>query len=348
MPNSESRSATNTRARFRRIARKLPILSQYEARLSEYEARIAQLETQELHQAGPAPMTEFVPAGHFYSAVPDLVEVKARHDDLLRRDPTDVPGVHLNLVRQWAVLRELERHLPSMPFGDSPTTDLRYGFRNDAFSYGDGTMLHLMLRSLRPQHVIEIGSGHSSACTLDTVDLFLDGGCELTFIEPYDELLRSLIREEDEDRVSILSNPVQDVPVDVFASLEDGDLLFIDSTHVSKVGSDVNYLFFDIIPALKPGVVVHLHDVFPRFEYPWQWIEEGRVWQEDYLLRAFLQYNEEYEVLLWPGLLAQLDQAGVFERFPTMRRNAGGSIYLRRRGGSPITPAAGELGRKVS
>lgn len=346
-------AAHSARARIRRAARRVPGALQCKRRLSSLRQRGSGEPQQELdrlrrenadqrarlEQIARHPGAEFVPPGHFYSAVPDPAEAQYRHADLMRRPPDDVPGVDLDLAGQWAVLELLEPMMESVPFGDAPGSGLRYGFKNGAYSYGDGTMLHLMLRLLQPKRLIEVGSGHSSACTLDTVDRFLGGDCDLTFIEPYDELLRSLISSTDEERVRIVPEPVQNVSVETFRDLRDRDLLFIDSTHVCKVGSDVNYLFFEVLPRLHPGVVVHIHDIFPRFEYPWPWIAEGRAWQEDYLLRAFLQFNAEFEVLLWPSLLAQLDPDRVYGGFPTMRRNPGGSIYLRRTGGSPLVPA---------
>ena len=97
---------------------------------------------------------------------------------------------------------------------------------------------------------------------------------------------------------------VQDVDLAVFEALGPGDILFIDSSHVAKVGSDVNHLVFEILPRLSPGVYVHFHDMFYPFEYPEDWIlGEGRYWNEDYLLRAFLQFNGSYAIAVWDHFL---------------------------------------------
>ena len=108
-------------------------------------------------------------------------------------------------------------------------------------------------------------------------------------------------------------------------------MLFIDSTHVSKVGSDVNHLYFRVVPRVRSGVVVHVHDVFPGFEYPPEWHRERRVWTEIYLLRSFLQFNQAFEILLWVPLLLALDTPRVLAVAPEIERNPGGSIWLRRR-----------------
>ena len=90
--------------------------------------------------------------------------------------------------------------------------------------------------------------------------------------------------------------------METFAALEGGDILFIDSTHVLKTGSDVVRLYNEIVPRLNAGVIVHIHDIFYPFEYPRDWVLEGRAWSEAYLVRVFLAFNSEYEILLFnPG-----------------------------------------------
>jgi hypothetical protein len=114
----------------------------------------------------------------------------------------------------------------------------------------------------------------------------------------------------------------------VFASLGAGDVLFVDSTHVARTGSDVNRIFFEILPSLAPGVLVHVHDVFPGFEYPAPWVLEGRGWSEQYVLRAFLQYNAAFGVYWWPTLLNAAATPEQHEKHPVLERLAGGSIWL--------------------
>ena len=100
---------------------------------------------------------------------------------------------------------------------------------------------------------------------------------------------------------------------------------------VSKFGSDVNYLFFDVLPALAPGVLVHIHDVFDRFEYPTDWVLEGRAWTEQYILHAFLQYNDAYEVVLFGNQMVSQEQPWFADHMPLCLKNPGGSIWLRRK-----------------
>ncbi len=314
---------------LRSVARRLPVLGAYERRIAELTTEVYRLGGGS--RTGPVRMFDFRPSGHYYSPDPDLEQLSPRRDQLFAADPCDLPGVDVRWEAQQALFEELAERVVDVPFGEHEAPGQRYWFDNHSYAYGDGLFLHLMLRWLQPRRIIEVGSGHSSACMLDTMAGFLDPGVGVTFIDPYDELLRSLLRPGDEERVEILPLPVQDVPLERFAELEAGDLLFIDSTHVVKLGSDVNHLLFEVLPRIRPGVVVHLHDVFPGFEYPWEWHEEGRVWTETYLLRAFLMFNPAFEVLLWPPLAARVRPDWFFERFPMAQHNSGGSLYLRRR-----------------
>lgn len=207
----------------------------------------------------------------------------------------------------------------------------RFWYDNHSFGHGDALMLHLMLRHLRPARMVEVGSGFSSCVTLDTVERWLDWGTELTLIEPYPQQLRDLILPGDEARFTLREEGVQSVPLDVFRTLGAGDVLFIDSTHVSRAGSDVNHEIFEVLPALQSGVYVHLHDIFYPFEYPPTWVEEGRGWTEAYVLHAFLQYNEAFEIVLWNHMLRAKEWERMARDFPVWTVNTGGSIWLRKR-----------------
>jgi predicted O-methyltransferase YrrM len=193
-------------------------------------------------------------------------------------------------------------------------------------------MLRAMIAHFRPKNVIEIGSGFSSACILDAVDQVGLSDFTMTCIDPDPSRLRSRLREEDHSRVKIIEGPVQDVPVSTFSTLNENDILFIDSTHVLKTASDVHYELFSILPSLKKGVLVHFHDIHYPFEYPRQWLfEKNLSWNEIYALRAFLMYNTAFEVVFWTGLFAHRQHALILETHPLFLQNPGGSIWLRAR-----------------
>ncbi|MCL2872795.1 MAG: class I SAM-dependent methyltransferase [Betaproteobacteria bacterium] len=124
---------------------------------------------------------------------------------------------------------------------------------------------------------------------------FLDGKCQITCIEPYP---RPFLKQGVRGIAKLIEEKVQQVPPETFEALESGDILFIDSSHVSKTGSDVNYLYFEILPRLKTGVKIHIHDIFLPNEYLKDWVlKEGRSWNEQYLLRALLMYSSAFKVV---------------------------------------------------
>lgn len=188
-----------------------------------------------------------------------------------------------------------------------------------------------MIRHVKPRRIIEVGSGYSSCLMLDVNELFFDKSIQCTFIDPYPDSLLSLIRDEDAQRISIIQSRVQDLNLDLFSSLESGDILFIDSTHVSKVGSDVNHIFFNILPSLQSGVLIHFHDIFYPFEYPKQWIFEGRAWNECYILRTFLQYNLSFKIVFYASFMKQFHEDLLRMKMPIFTADSGSSIWLQKK-----------------
>jgi hypothetical protein len=187
-----------------------------------------------------------------------------------------------------------------------------------------------MLRLHRPRRFIEIGSGWSSACALDTIEHYLDGNCHLTFIEPYPQLLRDLLGEIT-SVVEIIEEPVQQVPMHVFETLQSGDLLFIDSTHVMSTGSDVCFELFEILTRVPRGVFVHIHDIFWPFEYPRTWaVDDNRSWNEIYAVRAFLTGNYEWQIIFFNDYFSKLERTKIEATYPEFLLNSGGALWLQR------------------
>ncbi len=277
----------------------------------------------------PHPGVAFVPPGHFYSPLPDLDAVEAQAERLYT-PPTHDDGIRLNLDAQKRLLTELGQYERGFDWSDHETPGRRYFIENGYFEQGDGMILYAMIRHFRPRRLIEVGSGHSSALAMDTNDRYCDPKMELSFIEPYPDRLRALMRSDDADQVKLYVAPVQEVPLELFETLEANDILFIDSSHVAKMGSDVNHLFFTVLPRLKPGVLIHVHDVFYPFEYPLEWMRQGRAWNELYLLRAFLQFNAAFEIVLYNNLMWHHAPGLVKQHLPIMAINPGGSIWLRK------------------
>ena len=269
--------------------------------------------------------------GHFGSPIPALREVRARDAEIFAV-PATLGGIDLRPAEQLELVAELAEFYPDQPFSDRPQAGLRYCFDNDLFGAGDALVLHTMLRRFRPRRLVEIGSGFSSAVVLDTAERFLGGQLSCTFVDPYPHRLRELLRGDDAARHRIVAEPVQQVDLTLFDDLDAGDIVFVDSTHVSKIGSDVNRIVFEVLPRLRPGVLVHVHDVFYPFEYPRDWVYKGRAWNEAYLVRAFLMHNAAFEILLYNSYLAQFHAEVVSRAMPLWALNPGGSLWLRRTG----------------
>jgi hypothetical protein len=270
------------------------------------------------------------PAGHFYSPVVDPASVGDYVERAGKIQPTDIDGIDLDVEQMsqfWLVHQQFIR---ATPFTREPAQGLRYYWRDSPYPIGDAVTYRAMINALRPSRIIEVGSGFSSACALDTLDEIGMPDARLTCIEPDPAALRKRLYPADLGRVNIIESIVQEVPISAFSVLEKDDILFIDSTHVLKTGSDVHYTLFSILPSLKPGVVIHFHDIRWPFEYPWAFIfERNYSWNEAYALRAFLMYNKRFSVIFYNSLFAEHRQALARETFPDFLVNAGSSIWVR-------------------
>lgn len=272
----------------------------------------------------------WVPPGHFYSPIVDTRELEQRRQQVFDRSRRPAE-VDMRDDAQRALLRRLKPHYDRLPFSEHKQDGLRYYYENPAFSYADAIVLACLLMELRPKRVLEIGSGFSSCVTLDVNERFLGGATEITFVEPYPDLLHSLMTPADRTRYPIIATPVQDLDLTVVDQLSAGDVLFIDSTHVAKCGSDVNFEFFTILPRLKSGVYIHFHDMFYPFEYPEGWLfEQNRSWNELYLMHTFMAGNKNYELIFFNHFMHLCYRSEMEETLPLSMRNCGGSLWMRK------------------
>lgn len=279
--------------------------------------------------APDAPQT-WVPPGHFYSPIVDTAELAARRAAVFDRSRPPA-GVAMNVEGQLALIGRLAAHYPKLPFAEQVQPGLRYCYENGAYSYGDAILLACLLIDLRPRRLVEFGSGYSSCVTLDVNDRFLDGSMDCTFIDPYPELLQSLHGGMGAG-CRVVKSMAQDIDLAIIDALEPGDVLFIDSTHVVKTGSDVHFHLFTVLPRVKPGVYIHFHDIFYPFEYPEAWLfQENRSWNELYALHALLMDNPKYEIVLFNDYLGREQAACMAAAMPLFMRNPGGGLWLLKR-----------------
>jgi hypothetical protein len=203
-----------------------------------------------------------------------------------------------------------------------------------------------MLRHHKPRRVLELGSGYSTLVELEALAANRRDGHEtcLTVLDPYPgsgsgaPLERFLAGRDGRlaDGATLEALAVADVPLERFAALEAGDVLFVDTTHTVKLAGDVNRIVLEVLPRLAPGVIVHLHDVFLPYEYPRGWFEEERwYWAEQYLLQAFLAFNGEFEVLFPARAVAVRHPDRVAAVVPSfdgrLGPNNAASFWIRRR-----------------
>lgn len=271
------------------------------------------------------------PSGHFYSPIPSLEDIRERDAAIFNNWPPELPGIDLNVEGQLALLDAFLPYYREIPFTAEKKEGLRYHFENKMYEYSDAIFLYCMMRHFKPRRVVEIGCGFSSAVILDTNDLYFGGALDCTFIDPFPEVLRTLMKPEDEGKVRLVRDIVQKVPLSTFDALGKGDILFVDSSHVSKTGSDLNRIMFHVLPRLASGVLVHFHDVYYPLEYPREIVYDGIAWNEAYVLRAFLQYNSAFEIAFFNTYLETFHRERIYSAMPLCELNPGGSIWLRRR-----------------
>jgi predicted O-methyltransferase YrrM len=272
----------------------------------------------------------WVPPGHYYSPIPSLEEIKLKDKEIFDNIPRELPGINLNESAQVDLFHQFQQYYHELPFSDHKKEELRYFFENPAYSYSDAIILYCMIRYAQPKKIIEVGSGYSSCLTLDVNELYFHEKISCTFIEPYPELLLSLIKDSDKEKIELIPSKLQDIELEKFSELAAGDILFIDSTHVSKFNSDVNYILFKILPYINSGVYIHFHDIFYPFEYPKGWIYEGRAWNEDYILRAFLAYNDSFKIVFFNTFLEYFYKDMFISKMPLCMKNIGGSLWIQK------------------
>ena len=286
---------------------------------TEYLSILRRLSYTALKEAG---YEEILELGHFYGPYPNIAwceKYEEQHENVLY-------DISLRESEQVEWLHKMQTLFSSLPkWKAEPTQQYRYYFPNGAYDIGDALVLHCMIRLLEPKRILEVGSGFSSAVMLDTNDSYFQKRIKLSFVEPYPQRLKNLLREEEE--INLAEDILQNIDLEYFKQLEQDDILFIDSSHVAKRDSDVNRIFFEILPNLQSGVYIHFHDILNGFVYPFAWDKAGRVWSEAYLLRAFLMNNNAYEIIYYSDMMRE----EMRKIFPYEPYYGGGSIWLRKK-----------------
>ncbi len=260
---------------------------------------------------------------NFYQPTPDTRTFTA---DVFTR-ASELPGINMNDERQIELLHCLAAFkqeydaLPRSPAGDAP----RFYLENKSFCNVDAEVYYAIIRQFKPKHIVEVGAGFSTALASEAISR--NGcACELTAIDPYPS---PFIPRD----TRLIRRKVQDVPLEEFERLEANDILFIDSSHVCSIQSDVVYEICEILPRLRPGVLVHFHDIFLPLNYPRIFVDNRMLFNEQYVLQAFLAFNRAFSVIFAGAYMQAYHPAllgAAFESYKTDGTVLPGSLWMLR------------------
>lgn len=269
---------------------------------------------------------------HYYFPVPDTRLL----NNGLWSSHGDLSAINMNVEGQGRLLSEFLTF--KNEYGNFPRakTGLAYQYylNNGSFESVDAEVLYCMIRHFKPKKFFEIGSANSTYLAAQAILKNSQSGggqaCEMTVCDPY---ANKVIKRGFPGLSRLLERRVQDLPVSEFGGLEENDILFIDSSHILSIDSDVRYEFSRILPNLKRGVIVHFHDIFLPAEYPREWIMKERYfYNEQYLLQAFLAFNDNFQVL-WAGSFMHLNHPDKLESAFTSydkQKDWPGSFWIRK------------------
>lgn len=231
---------------------------------------------------------------YFYSPIPDTSQLT---DEVFSR-VSELKGIEMNEQKQIQLLQYFSQKYRSEydQFPSKPVNYFDYHTSQTSYRCVEAQMLYCFVRDLKPKSMIEIGSGFSTMLTAQALRKNKEEGfsCNFSAIEPYPN---DAIKKGFEGLTKLIDLRVEQVPFELFESLNENDILFIDSTHTVKTGGDVVYEILEILPRLKKGVYVHIHDIFMPYEYPASWYNIQLFWAEQYMIQAFLQFNDSFEIV---------------------------------------------------
>lgn len=219
---------------------------------------------------------------HYYEPLPDFRSITTEQINRRRT----YPGIDFRWDEQLTLVNELTAY-------NDELRELEFDFDNAFFNGFDAAVYYSLIRHLQPQRVVEIGGGYSTQIANNALARNETG--KLTCIEPYPEERLNGAKLN----IELITKRVEEIDLDFFSSLKANDILFIDSSHTVKFGGDVCFEFLEVLPNLKPGVWIHVHDIFFPHDYPEEWlIKRRQAWNEQYLLEAFLSFNSQFSVQL--------------------------------------------------
>jgi len=238
--------------------------------------------------------------GHYYSPVADVDDIRDREADIWA--PKKLVGVDLNEDEQKDFLTYLLNNESGFNIPSKKEPSKRYYAESPSYPYVDGVVLHAMMAKYKPKNVIEIGSGSSSGCMIDASEQYRLN-TNFTLVEPTPQYCLDKVLEKGDYEnlgIKLIKERVQKVSPEEFKILQRNDILFIDSSHVAKPGSEVNYLLTEVLPILNEGVIIHFHDIYYPFEYTKEYLLDLKlVWSEIYSVHNFLLFNNSFKIIFF-------------------------------------------------
>jgi Methyltransferase domain len=211
-------------------------------------------------------------------------------------DDRELPALDWNIGEQLDLLKQFRFNDELVQIPRTQRGDLEYFYNNEPFEAGDAEFLYNIIRFYKPRRIVEIGCGFSTLLSVRAIQVNHcdDPGyaCEHVCIEPYEaEWLEKL-------DVTVIREPVERLDKSLFRKLEKNDILFIDSSHMIRPQGDVLFEYLEILPILQSGVLIHIHDIFTPKDYLEEWVcQDIHLWNEQYLLEAFLSFNKEFKII---------------------------------------------------
>ncbi|KKQ50046.1 MAG: hypothetical protein US68_C0009G0001, partial [Candidatus Shapirobacteria bacterium GW2011_GWE1_38_10] len=261
---------------------------------------------------------------HFYQPIPDLSSLNWEKIS----KPQKIFGINFNDKKQLVLLNKFKKY--QKEYNLFPTTkpkkNYEFFLNNLAFDNVDAMNYYNIVRHFKPKTIIEIGSGQSTKIAAKAC--LLNKDTKLISIEPYPQ---PILRKGFPGLYKLIPKKVENVDINTFKKLNKNDILFIDSSHVLNTGSDVVYEYLQILPQLKKGVIIHIHDIFFPFDYPTAWIkDEKRFWTEQYLVQALLTFSKAFQILLSNNYISHKYSNELRNIYPKLPHIGGGSLWLKK------------------
>lgn len=270
-------------------------------------------------------MGVFPIVNHYYEPKYDMSDLT------LDNQPRNLPGIDFRHNEQIKLLESFNSNILPNNWNEEAANDISFSLHNPNFGAGDADLWFHIINHFKPKKIIEIGSGRSTLVAREAVATNIAGNnnyqCEHICIEPYEMTWLEKLE------INIYRSKLEELDSQIFETLSDGDILFIDSSHIIRPGGEVLMEFLEILPQLASGVIVHVHDIFTPRDYPEKWLKDPRFWNEQYLLEAFLSHNSDWEILIANNYLAH-DVPELMEkhcRYFVAGKDNPGSFYMRRK-----------------